>query len=510
MAAASFDGAWLVQNFENLNPANTLWTKQYNLFSKIDTEAPRYLEFEKYWDAHVRLTGDEMQFIVDKLFVGNKLASGEIVTSDGVRIDLRAIRSPIIVFCSRGDNITPPQQALGWILDLYGSVDDIRQNGQTIVYAIHDSIGHLGIFVSGGVARKEHDEFASNIDLIDLLPPGLYEAVLRQKAPGDPNADLAHGDYIARFEPRTLDHIRALGGNDDSDDRCFATVSRLSEMNAGFYRTVVSPWVRACSNDLSAEALRRLQPLQLQYELLSDNNPFMPPIAAAAEAVSQARRPAASDNMFVAWERGVSKASVESLDRWRDFRDSWCERLFFAIYGSPPLQAAVGLSNEPTRRKHAVEPRHRAFIEQQIADLKSRMAEGGLREAAIRAMIYIIVAEGFADERTFAVIREVRAEHAGDMELPEFKTLVRDQFFMLLVDEQRALATLPELADRDQAHVADMVAALQRVAAATGELSDQGAARLRRIEALFNVNSTAPDDDSTRHIPIAAPSRRAG
>ena len=44
----TFDGAWLVQNFENLNPANTLWTKQFNLFSKIDTEAPRYLEFEKW------------------------------------------------------------------------------------------------------------------------------------------------------------------------------------------------------------------------------------------------------------------------------------------------------------------------------------------------------------------------------------------------------------------------------------------------------------------------------
>jgi hypothetical protein len=27
---SKFDGAWLVQNFENQNPANTLWTKQYN------------------------------------------------------------------------------------------------------------------------------------------------------------------------------------------------------------------------------------------------------------------------------------------------------------------------------------------------------------------------------------------------------------------------------------------------------------------------------------------------
>ena len=134
----TFDGASLVQNFENLNPANTLWTKQYNLYSKVDTEAPRYLEFEKYWDVPTRLTGAEIQFIVDNLFVGNKLSSGDIVTSDGTRVDLRAVRSPIVVFCSKGDNITPPQQALGWILDLYGSVEDIRMYGQTIVYAIHE------------------------------------------------------------------------------------------------------------------------------------------------------------------------------------------------------------------------------------------------------------------------------------------------------------------------------------------------------------------------------------
>ena len=179
-----FDGAWLVSNFENLNPANTLWTKHYNLYSKIDTEAPRYLEFEQWWGGHVLLNAEEMQFIVDELFVGNKLATAEIVTSDGSRVDLRNIRSPIVVFCSKADNITPPQQALDWILDLYESVDDIRAHGQTIVYAVHESIGHLGIFVSGSVAKKEHDEFASNIDLIDVLPPGLYEAVMMPKDRG--------------------------------------------------------------------------------------------------------------------------------------------------------------------------------------------------------------------------------------------------------------------------------------------------------------------------------------
>ena len=51
LGGGDFDGAWLVQNFENQNLANTLWTKQYNVWSKIDTEAERYLGFEKYWAA---------------------------------------------------------------------------------------------------------------------------------------------------------------------------------------------------------------------------------------------------------------------------------------------------------------------------------------------------------------------------------------------------------------------------------------------------------------------------
>src|SRR5690349_3600621 len=190
LGAGKFDGAWLVSNFENLNPANTYWSKHYNLYSKIDTEAPRYLEFEQWWGAHVLLNAGEMQSIADELFVGNKLVTAEIVASDRSSIDLRNIRTPIVVFCSKGDNITPPPQALDWILDLYENVDDIRAHGQTIVYAVHESAGHLGIFVSGSVAKKEHDEFASNIDMIDVLPPGLYEAVITPKKAVDESADL--------------------------------------------------------------------------------------------------------------------------------------------------------------------------------------------------------------------------------------------------------------------------------------------------------------------------------
>ncbi|MCU0576716.1 MAG: DUF3141 domain-containing protein, partial [Desulfobacterota bacterium] len=316
-----FDGAWLVQNFENLNPANTLWSKQYNLYANIDTEGPRYLGFERWWGGHVLLTGEEIQYIVDNLFVGNKLSTAEIVTADGVRLDLRNIPSPIVCLCSKGDNITPPQQALGWITDLYQSDDDIIAAGQTIVYAIHEKIGHLGIFVSGSVAKKEHQEFASNIDLIDCLPPGLYEAVFTKKTTDAAHAELVTGDFISRFERRTLNDIRALGGNTIDDERCFAAVARLSEVTQGLYRTAMQPMVRSLANEQGAEWTRRMHPLRLGYEVLSDSNPAMKPVASMADDVKKNRQSVADDNLFLQWEKSFSdwmEFSLNAFGEWRD------------------------------------------------------------------------------------------------------------------------------------------------------------------------------------------------
>jgi hypothetical protein len=201
----------------------------------------------------VLLNAEEMQFIVDELFVGNRLSAGEIIMSDGERLDLRKIRAPIIVFCSWGDDITPPQQALDWVLDLYDDTDQIIQNGQTIIYSLHQSIGHLGIFVSGSVATKQHEEFTLNMDLLDTMLPGLYELVLEDVDDNTPNRELIEGNYVARIVPRTLDDIRALGHNSPDDERKFATAARVSEINQGLYRALFSPAIRAMSSETAAE-----------------------------------------------------------------------------------------------------------------------------------------------------------------------------------------------------------------------------------------------------------------
>ena len=395
LGAGIFDGAALVQNFENQNPANTLWTKQYNLWSKIDTEPARYLEFEKWWGGHVTLNAEEIQWIVDELFVGNRLAVSDIRAADGTAIDLRGVRSPIVVFCSKGDNISPPQHALDWILDLYDSEDDIRAWGQTIVYTIQEKVGHLGIFVSAGVARKEHDEFVSNIDLIDVLPTGLHEAVLTPKGEAVDNPDLVTGDWLMRCEARTLDDIRALGGNDLADERKFEAAAGVSE------------------------------------------------------------------------------------------------ETFHAVYRTPALQAALGVDTASKRRprKAARSKLHDALVEHCIASPRDGITHGGLRQALVRALIWIGMARNAVDERGFVAITRLRDAHPASrqMSLADFKALVREQYLMLVVDEEAALRAIPGLMPEPADERREACAALQSVIEASGTPEGARAERLRRVAALFGL-----------------------
>jgi len=482
-----FDGAWLVQNFENLNPANTLWTKQYNLYANIDTEAPRYLGFERWWGGHVVLSGEEMQFIVDKLFVGNKLSTAELVTADGVCLDPREIRSPIVCLCSKGDDITPPQQALGWILDLYRHEDEIIAAGQTIVYCVHEKIGHLGIFVSAGVAKKEHQEFASNIDLIDCLPPGLYEAVMETKTEATEGAGLVTGNYISQFKSRSLDDIRALGGNKVEEDRCFATVARLSEVTNGLYRTMTQPAVRALTTEKTAGNLRRMHPLRVGYELFSDRNPMMKQVAKTAETVRQNRRPVAADNLFLQGEKFFSDMMTWGLKTYGVWRDMVTENMFFSIYDQPWLQAILGLraSDEPPRRHPGQDSDHKAFVQRRIEELRRKMDQGGPREAAIRALVYVRMPEKEVDERAFEMLRRIRSEYGANKTLAEFKQDLREQYLMLRLDERRAVDLIPQLLKGREQDWPKQFEYIREVATVGGKLGEEARRRLDRLEQLF-------------------------
>ena len=484
-----FDGANLVANFESLHPDNTYWKKIYNVYSHIDTEPPRFLEFEKWWGSPVLLNAEEMQSIADQLFVGNKLVSGELHSSSGARIDLRNIKSPIIVFCSWGDDITPPQQALHWILDLYDHEDDIVKAGQTIVYCLHQSIGHLGIFVSGKVATKEHEEFANAMDMIDLMPPGLYEAVITGVDETLENPELVQGNYLFSLEARKLDDIRKIGGNSPEDDLAFATAARVSEVTQGIYSTLMRPAVRAMVTETSAELMRRSHPNRLRFEAFSDQNPFMRPIADWAETVRDDRRPVSPDNPFLAFEHMASDMIASGLEMWGKARDAATEAFFFNTYGSPVVQSMVGLraDNTSVSRRTGRDVAREAAAKQAAVHLEQRIDQGGLIEAAVRALIYVRLPEGKVDERGFAALKQISAElpAAKRVGLVRFKEIVKEQYLMLLMDAERAIAALPKLLPANRRQCEEALALVRRVLAARGALPEEGRRRLERVEAMF-------------------------
>jgi pimeloyl-ACP methyl ester carboxylesterase len=487
-----FDGAALVQNFEQLNPSNTYFTKSYNLYSKIDTEPERFLDFEKWWGGHFLLNKEEMEWIVQNLFVGNKLSSGEIANSEGnLTIDLRNIRSPIVVFASWGDNITPPQQALNWIPDLYSSVDEIRANEQTIVYCLNEKIGHLGIFVSTKVAQKETAELVDTLDLIDILPPGLYEAIIEDKNPDTPNAELVGGRFLIRFEPRTVQDILALDDGRE-DERAFEVVKRVAEINQGLYDTFVSPVVKAMSNETMAEWLRVTNPTRLERYVLSDLNPAMWTIKTLAQMVKAQRKPVGADNPFVKQEKQAAGQIEKALDDYRDKRDAAQEKLFKMIYESPWMAALVGLAGKTDPRRA---PRPAAALREElhrlkIRELESQMDEGTLLDGWLRILVYQGREEKVIDERPFQLLRRLSQDMPADKRpgITKLKEAVKRQAFIMLLDEERALRALPKLLP-DMSERRKAVEVVRKVAGAKGALSPAQERRWRRIEDVLGIES---------------------
>jgi hypothetical protein len=481
----TFDGASLVANFETNNPANTFWTKNYNVYAHVDTEASRFLEFEKWWGTPVTLNATEMQFITDKLFVGNELAAGKIRMSDNQRIDLRRIKSPIVVFCSFGDDITPPQQALDWILDVYRNVDDIVAANQTIIYSLHQSIGHLGIFVSGSVATKEHEEFAFNIDLIDVMPPGLYEIVLSGVDESTLHPDMVSGNYLARLKPRTLDDIRALGHNDEADERRFQTMARVSDINRGLYQTFVSPAVQAMASPMTAQMMREAHPHRVRFKAFSDRNPMMAPVAGLADKIRADRHPVDDSNPMLAAERMASSWIETNLQIFAKMREAATEALFLGTYGSPWLQALVGVDTPAEDRTIETD----LSIAETQSRLENRIASGGFPEAGIRALIFVLRGQG-ADERQFNALEALRNSAPDDERVPlsRLKDIMREQAAILRLDEARAMTAIPSMLSDDIDRKRKVFAAIESVVSTGDRVLPEIEERLHDVRRLFGLD----------------------
>jgi hypothetical protein len=372
------------------------------------------------------------------------------------------------------------------ILDLYRDADDIRATGQTIVYCVSQEIGHLAIFVSAKVGAKEDEEFVQLIDVIDCLAPGLYEMVISPRPANVPAAGFITGDWIARFEARSLDDIRALGRNRPEDDRAFATVARLSEVNLSLYRTFMQPLVRALANQPAADLARALNPLRLSYTMFADRNPWMKGIQKLAAGAAAARKPVAADNPFLTLQTQISGEITTALDAYRDARDKWGEKIFFGFYSSPFVQAFLGIdADSVVRPVLGTSSEKLAARQAQTAAYAAMLGTGGFDEALTRAVLYVVAAGRMLDQRCALALNVARQQVMG-LSLAEFKVLVRNQFFILQLEPERAVTVLPSLVPEADARK-KLLKQVRAIASAGDRLTAEEGERLARLSEVLAI-----------------------
>jgi tellurite resistance protein len=392
---------------------------------------------------------------------------------------MRNIESPILVFASRGDNITPPQQALNWIPRVYGSVEALRQAGQVIIYIIHENIGHLGIFVSGSVARKEHNEIIGHFDMIDYLPPGLYEMVI--------DGDVKTGDFVARFEERTMDDIAAMGDEID-DEKSFRVVNAVSKWNESLYGIFLRPWVKMWSTDFSGEIFRWMHPLRVQRYMISSMNPFLKPLKSAGSLARTNRKPVAPDNLFLAMEQNFSSYAKDVLNHYRDSRDRYQELLFQMVYDNDFVRALL-LPADGSKGRQELPGQD----ESGAAPVKPLPApeEGGFAEGLIRGIVAMIRSTPTISRRHYTLALDIAQTHRvlKKVKPNDFKRTLRAQARILENDEDRALKTMAVLIP-NEADRLETVGLLRRIALADGVYSEQEKEMLEKISQALKIKKT--------------------
>ena len=493
MGGGVFDGAHLVMNFETQNPGRNYFKKYYDLFTKIDTERDRFLEFERWWGGFFRLNEEEISWIVREIFVGNRLVRNMAQLEPGRTIDIKNVRAPIIVFASHGDNITPPQQALNWIADSYADVQEIRIRGQRIIYMVHEEVGHLGIFVSAKVARKEHAEVASVMQTIEALAPGLYEMRIVE----------AHGEghdrqFSVSFEERSLPELRGADEG-QKDERPFAAIARLSEVQADLYDSMVRPFIRAAFPQALAELGQAMHPLRMQRALMAGSNPWMMPWTLMAQQLQAHRRPLQERNPFAEIEVAGADLIEQSMDLQRDLSDMGRELAFFGLWAAPAAHS-YGKTHAAGRTLKDV----RELISLPEAQMAlSRIAQGGFIEAVIRMLILLAESRGGVRRD-----RLERSAHVLTMDEPfarltadQRSLIIREQTLVVTLAPAEAMASLPALLPEAE----ERARALRVVRYIPGRIDEMAPHTFETLRRMAEVLGQPPITDDVMDDPLAPP-----
>ena len=217
-----------------------------------------------------------------------------------------------------------------------------------------------------------------------------------------------------------------------------------------FYRTFAQPLVRALVSSPMAEWMHRLPSAAAAIRALlrcqPDDGFRSLPWPGRFEKAASPSTPAIRSSPA---RRTSPVRSSRALDAWRDASEAWSEQTFLAVYGMPALQAAC--RRRPRWRHSLRKCARRARCIASCCRGSDRRAQvahsrrGGTQCSRDPRLLYVGKARASVDERGFERGLRRFAEAHGDMPLSVFKTLVREQFNMLLIDQNEALAAIPAM-----------------------------------------------------------------
>ena len=104
---------------------------------------------------------------------------------------------------------------------------------------------------------------------------------------------------------------------------------------------------------------------------------------------------------------------------------------------------------------------------------------GGFDEALTRAVLYVLAADRTLDQRC-ALALNVARQQLMQLSLAEFKTLVRDQFFVLQLEPERAVEVLASLVPEADARK-ELLKQVRAIASAGDPLTAAERDRLARL-----------------------------
>ena len=109
-----------------------------------------------------------------------------------------------------------------------------------------------------------------------------------------------------------------------------------------------------------------------------------------------------------------------------------------------------------------------------------------MRAATVRGLIYAGMNRAAVDERGFELARRIRESH-GDMPIADFKALVREQFYILLIDQEAALTAIPSMLPPEMEAREKGYDLIKQVMSARGELSADDNKRMSEVARLFGL-----------------------